>query len=266
MSSFTRRTVRAGLAAVAAASVLATAAPSWATSDSNVSAGSQASSRPGKNVFDHRGFVKPGSLSLNGSAKIVRAGGYGKGRVLRLTDGGFQQAGSAWSSAQIDPRRSFTTTFDVSLRGDGDGADGVAFVLQPGGLDALGGAGGGLGFSGQAPSVAVEFDIHRGSDDPDRNHVGVVNNGRPQTHLVTVRAPFALFGTPFRATVRYDAQARELTVWASPLSRTSSGEPLVKHGIDLATVLGADSTYVGFTGATGAETAVQDILRWQLSA
>jgi Legume lectin domain len=94
----------------------------------------------------------------------------------------------------------------------------------------------------------------------------VVANGHPETHLVTVRAPFALFGTPFRATVRYDAHAHELTVWASPLSRTSTGAPLVKHSIDLAAVLGSDRTYVGFTGATGAETAVQDVLRWRLSA
>jgi hypothetical protein len=217
----------------------------------------------GKAVADYPNFGNAGTLERNGTAAIARSGAT-KTRVLRLTNGGYRQAGSAWAPTAIDPHRSFTTTFEVSLHGKGPGADGFAFVLQNSGVRALGGSGGGLGYRGRTPSVEVEFDIFRNPGDPDGNHVAVVTNGHPEKHLVSAPVPFPMFGTPFAATVAYDAPTTTLSVWVHPIGAPAAGAPLLNRVINLGTVLGSTASYAGFTAGTGDISAVQDILSWQL--
>src|SRR4051812_6736375 len=60
----------------------------------------------------------PGRLSLNGTAMALPGG------RLRVTGGGFQQAGSAWSADQVDVSQSFGTTFRAFLHGRGSGNHG----------------------------------------------------------------------------------------------------------------------------------------------
>jgi hypothetical protein len=258
--------------ATAVVSVLAAGTPSRAV-EANVATGPRAGgyrvdppSPPETELISYPDFTAVDALSINGTATIARGAAPARRPVLRLTNGGFRQAGSAWSTTQIDSHRSFTTTFDVSLHYGSRGADGFAFVLQTAGPRALGGSGGGLGYRGRTPSVAVEFDIFRNPDDPDGNHVAVVKNGHPEAHLAAAAAPFRLFRTPFRAIVSYDASSHTLNVWVRPLSGTATASPLIRQSIDIGAVLGADSAYVGFTGSTGDLTAVQDILSWSVSA
>jgi len=63
-------------------------------------------------------------MTLNGSAKIA-------GSTLRLTDGGSNEAGSAFTDTQVDVATGFVSNFTVQLRnGTVPSADGMTFVLQ----------------------------------------------------------------------------------------------------------------------------------------
>ncbi|MEU8817592.1 L-type lectin-domain containing protein [Actinoplanes sp. NPDC048796] len=196
-------------------------------------------------------------FSLNGSASFVSASD-SPSSVLRLTGGGYRQAGSAWGGEQIDLTRSFETSFRVHLRGNAPGADGVAFLVQGVGPRALGGWGGGLGYRGIRPSVAVELDDFRNAGDADANHAGVVLRGNPDYHLSAAPVAPPLFGSPVDVRVGYDAGAHNLTV-------DVGGRRLISTGVDLAAEVGAGRAWVGFTGATGSTSSTQEILDWNLS-
>ena len=105
------------------------------------------------------GFAGMAGLALNGSARI-------HGPVLQLTRGEGHEAGSAFWSFPIDITH-FTARFEFqlipgTLNPLGGTADGFTFTIQgsPQGLIALGGGGGGLGYTGIANSVAVKFDLY----------------------------------------------------------------------------------------------------------
>jgi gliding motility-associated-like protein len=90
------------------------------------------------------------------------------------------QTGSVW----YDEPLNLTQPFDIELIisfgfADDPGADGAVFVLQNIGPNALGNAGGGMGYEGFAPSLGVEFDTFYNSNvgDPVFDHVAVVKNG-----------------------------------------------------------------------------------------
>src|SRR5262249_23087186 len=102
-------------------------------------------------IVDHSvGFASPGDLTPNGTTRFP-------GTVLELTSGQNGQAGSAFTSGKVD-LASFYTTFNFQFRaGSNPIADGIAFVIQGSGANALGGGGGGLGYSGITSSVAITY-------------------------------------------------------------------------------------------------------------
>ncbi|HEX5151839.1 MAG TPA: PKD domain-containing protein [Parafilimonas sp.] len=89
------------------------------------------------------------------------------------------QSGSIWNKNKIDLTKPFDYFFNVYLGcKDGDGADGIAFVLQPVSTS-LGSAGQGLGFGGIVPSLGVTIDTWQNYDDNDPyyDHVDIQANG-----------------------------------------------------------------------------------------
>ncbi len=208
------------------------------------------------------------TLSLNGTASVVPASATNQKRVLRLTDLGYRQAGSAWAPDKIKISKSFETKFKVYLHHNTakPGADGVAFLIQNIGSRALGGWGGGIGYRGIRPSVAVEFDTYQNTPDPSSNHLAVVLGGNPDQHLVAAEAGLPLFGRPFVARVVYDAPTRDLKVYVKALRAGSLEQLMIDQSVDLADQIGADSAWVGFTGATGNVTSKQDIYSWTVKA
>src|SRR5215470_13056678 len=75
-----------------------------------------------------------------------------------LTDDQNFLSGSVWNKYKIDLTQSFDFTFNVFLGcRDADGADGIAFVLQPIGTS-IGTFGGGLGYMGVSSSVGILID------------------------------------------------------------------------------------------------------------
>ncbi len=98
---------------------------------------------------------------------------------FRLTEAVNTQSGSVWNNAQIDLSDPFDFTFDVYLGDIPGGADGIAFVLQP--VSTLvGSTGGGLGYEGITPSLAMPIDTYNngaGQGDIVADHVAIMANG-----------------------------------------------------------------------------------------
>lgn len=252
-SSRFSRIVRGGLLSVLALGIATTSAPggAFAAGDGD----------PLINFSNFNGSSK--TLDRNGTADIIMPG-YLNQRILRLTTGGYRQAGSAWAKNKIDLSQSFESTFKVYLHHASPGADGIAFLVQTEGPRALGGWGGGLGYRGIKNSVAVEFDTFQNSPDPNNNHLAVVVGGNPDVHSVYGTPSIPLYGRPFDARVVYDADAKSLSVYVKPFR---SGEPeqlVITETIDLATAAGGSSAWVGFTGGTGTALSKQDIYSWSV--
>jgi hypothetical protein len=205
-------------------------------------------------------------LDRNGSADIITAPD-GQ-RILRLTPGGFRQAGSAWAKPKLDLTTSFDSWFKVYLHnGDtGTGADGIAFLVQSEGPRALGGWGGGLGFRGIRNSVAVEFDTFRNATDPSNNHVAVVLRGNPDFHAAIGEPSIPLYGEPFWAEVNYDAANHDVRIYVQSLQAGAEEELVLEATVDLSAEVGASSAWVGFTGATGGVYSKQDIYSWMVQS
>jgi hypothetical protein len=203
-------------------------------------------------------------LWRNGSADILTSAGRVHQRILRLTSGGYEQAGSAWSPHRINVSRSFESKFKVWLHHGEPGADGIAFLVQSEGPYALGGWGGGLGYRGVKPSVAVEFDTFQNTSDPSSNHLAVVLDGDPDHQLVSANPSIPLYGKPFDARVTYDADTRDLKVYVQALNAGATEQQVLDQTIDLSSQVGRSAAWVGFTGATGRALSKQDIYSWSV--
>lgn len=137
-------------------------------------------------------FSTPAGLQFNGvaAAPVVS----GSNQVLRITPStATHSAGSAWFTTQQSIAGGFTSVFQfqVTTSPESTAADGFAFVIQnspasgsTGGIFALGGAAGALGYgqagnpggdsgNGIQNSLAVEFDDFQNTWDPDGNHVAI---------------------------------------------------------------------------------------------
>lgn len=193
------------------------------------------------------------SVALVGSAKILQNGD------LQLTDGTPVQSGAAWLSQSLATDQSFTATFSFSLErfSFSPMADGIALAMQSSGTDAVGAAGGGIGYNGLG---AVGSLIQTYTN----NRAGLNVTG----HTVdTPDAPFALGSVRSltgNQTVSYNAAKKLLS-----LSGNFNGDGQIRiieysTEIDLAEKFGSHY-FLGFTGATGASTADQRITAFSVS-
>lgn len=148
-----------------------------------------------------------------------------------------------------------------SADGDGLGADGLTFTVQPN-ANTAGGGGGGIGYAGILNSVAVEFDTWNngaGAGDPDGNHVGVDLNGSIASVATASIGTRLNNGAIWFAWIDYNGSVLELR-----LNQVNVRPPVptLSSTVNLATVLGTTQAYVGFTSGTGAAFANHDILSW----
>ncbi|MEW6158777.1 MAG: hypothetical protein AB1813_15230, partial [Verrucomicrobiota bacterium] len=201
----------------------------------------------------------------------------GSSYVLRLTDN-FGQSGSAFLTDPISlaADASFSTMFSFQIdNNQNGGADGIAFVVQTV-SNTAGGAGGGLGYQGLPNSIGIEFDTWNngaGSGDFNASHIGVDINGNIAS-VASVPVNPVLDGNPnfggggggpvWYAWVDYDGATDQLEVRLS----TSNTRPVsadISYNVDLVSVLGQTSAFVGFTSGTGAASAHHDILSWEFN-
>lgn len=223
--------------------------------------------------------LRPTKFTLNGSAQVT---GSSTHPVLRLTEE-LGQAGSAFLTEPVDIQRGFNTSFAFQITDpegisdtDGQGADGITFVIQSVSDTAIGGAGGGIGYYniGDA-SLGVEFDSWYNPDigDVDGNHIGINLNSSISSVVSKSIPPSLINAVPARlnngavwfAWVDYDG--RQLQVRLSPTCDRPK-KALLAHRIssdELSTLLGGDTdVFIGFTSGTGSAGGNHDILCWNL--
>ncbi len=178
---------------------------------------------------------------------------YISGDEAVLTDALNAQFGAIWSNEQIDLNDDFLFETELFFGFNDGGADGIAFVLQA--LSSNEGVGGGgIGYQGIAPSLAVEFDTwYNGGTDPIVNdHIAVIRDGQTQV----LNAHFE-FMPPVDVGNIEDGQWHEAVFeWfgeAMNLKVTLDGVVVVDIVVDLINdIFGGESTlYWGFTSSTG---------------
>ena len=191
--------------------------------------------------------------------------------VLRLTNN-TGQSGSAFlkNAINLANQASFSTYFSFRISnplgisdGDGQGADGIVFVVQTV-SNTAGGAGGGIGYTGISKSVGVEFDTYDngpGLNDPDGNHIGIDLGGSFNGATASI-ATRMNNGADWFAWVDYNGNTKDIEVRLSQTNTRPTAATLTRNA-DLVTALGQTTAYVGFTSGTGAAGGFHDIVSWQ---
>jgi hypothetical protein len=180
--------------------------------------------------------------------------------VARLTDGGAGEAGSLYYNTPVGTG-AFSTTFTLRDQPVNGAADGLSFVMQadPRGRNALGGAGGGEGYAGVTNSIAVKFDLY--THNTHNPSTGLFLGGQSPDSNPALDVPLTGINLgshdPIQVTLSYDgATLTEMVTEAGHTAFTHS------YSLNLAQVIGGAAAYVGFSGGTGGETAIQDIVNW----
>lgn len=197
--------------------------------------------------------------TLNGSAVRNNCHCY------TLTPDDFTSSGSVWNNNKIDLTQSFTFTFNVFLGcTDENGADGIAFVLQPISTS-IGSTGEGLGFQNITPAVGVTLDTWQNSSntDPAYDHLAVQINGDLNHNTANnLAGPVPISAVSDNVEdckwhilkISWDAAAKKYAVYFDGALRLSVVKDFVK---DVFT--GDPRVYWGFTGATGGAKNLQQI-------
>jgi len=178
--------------------------------------------------------------------------------VLQLTDGSANEARSAWYKALV-PISTFTTDFSFQLQSAA--ADGFTFTIQNAGLDAVGAIGGGLGYQNIHSSVAIKFDLANNQGEGNSS-TGVYFDGAAPT-VPALPIPFTVnlhSGDIMHAHLTYNGAT--LIVFLSDTVTGASFQTTYPGTIDIPSIVGGNYAWVGFTGSTGRQTAVQNILSW----
>ncbi len=187
---------------------------------------------------------------------------------MQLTNNGYNQAGSAFyfNPTLID---AFATDFTLYLSSSSDAiplldiADGVTFTIQNTTPTALGDYGEALGYALIGQSVAIKFDLHDNTGEgPDSTGL-YINGAMPSSPSVNLAGTGIDLhsGDPIAVHISYNKYAgSELTMTltdAVTLATWSHSFP-----INIPSILGSTEGFMGFTGATGANTATQQVLNW----
>jgi gliding motility-associated-like protein len=182
-----------------------------------------------------------------------------------LTKDELWQSGSMWNINKINLNEPFDFKFNIYLGcADGDGADGIAFVLQPISTS-IGAQGGGLGYDGVNPSIGVLVDTWQNyeDNDPVYDHIAIHKNGIIDHSPTTdVAEPMPALGSGGNIE---DCQWHTLRISWDPsikhIKTQIDGIDRVEATIDMVTDIfsGNPMVFWGFTAATGGAKNLQKI-------
>ena len=180
------------------------------------------------------------------------------GNTLELTNGGSNEAGSAFYTTPVNIQ-SFTTDFTFQLTNPA--ADGFTFTIQNVGPGAWALTASSLGYAPIGESVAIKFDLYQNPGDASNNSTGIyVDGALPTGRAIDLTGSGINLhsGDKMDAHITYDGTTLNLTItdlvtlatWSHPFT------------INIPASVGGNTAYVGFTGGTGGLTATQQILSW----
>ncbi|BAT02220.1 L-type lectin-domain containing receptor kinase IX.1 [Oryza sativa Japonica Group] len=113
--------------------------------------------------------------------------------------------------------------------------------------------------------VAVEFDSHKNTWDPDGNHVGINIHSIVSVANVTWRSSIN-DGRIANAWVTYQANSRNLSVFLSYQDNPQfSGNSSLSYSVDLSKYL-PDKVSIGFSASTGKFVELHQILYWEFDS
>jgi hypothetical protein len=202
------------------------------------------------------------SLQVNGSASVV-------GGAATLTNN-FGQGGSIFATTK-QCVTNYHTIFDFQQTPvDGSpSADGVTFTVQNDsrGATALGAIGGALGYLfAISNSVASGLDYGFNNFGEGLNSLDLLQNGNALLGPFLNPSPIDFRNTDVKhVDETYDSSTKVLSVTITDTT-THLSYSHTYTGIDIPTIVGGTTAYVGFTGATGAFAATQKILDWTFTS
>ena len=190
------------------------------------------------------------ALQFNGNAAL-------SGTSIELTDGGTNEAGSAYYGTPVNIQ-TFTTDFNFQLTNAN--ADGFTFTIQNGAPTALGASGGSLGYAGIGASVAVKFDLFNNRGEGPNSTGIYVDGASPNLPAIDLTSSGINLhsGDKMDAHIAYDGTTLTLTI-TDLVTMATFSHPFT---INIPAAVGANTAYIGFTGGTGGTSAVQQILNW----
>lgn len=240
--------------------------------------------------FTYNGFSNTTGLTFVGDATTAVTS---DGTVLRVTPATGGQSGAVYSTSAftLGANATFSTQFQFRFTDPGgqDPADGITFVLaaSPTGL---GSGGVGMGYAGVPNSVAIEFDTYNNAgfglgdnDGNSSNHVAIDTDGNlTNTALANVygngscgftngspaQNPNTVDGCMSNGhlwTVDMSYNGTNLTVGLRDPSESLDFIAINSYAINIASYLGTNNAYVGFTAGTGAGWENHDIVNWTFS-
>jgi len=185
---------------------------------------------------------------VNGSALQLSCNCY------RLTQAINTQSGSVWNENMISLNDPFDFAFNVYLGANDGGADGIAFMLQPISTS-IGSTGGGLGYEGISPSLAIEIDTYQNGWDPSFDHIALMSNGVVSHNTVNnLAGPVTALASG--GNIEDATEHLMRVVWApatNTLSVYMDGDLRLDQTTDFVnTIFGGDpEVFWGFTASTG---------------
>jgi hypothetical protein len=241
-------------------------------------------------VVSYPDFSNTAGLTMIGSASTAVTS---DGTVLRVTPASGNSTGAAYSTSSITlgSNATFSTSFQFRFTNPGgwDPADGIVFILAAN-TSGIGGAGVGMGYAGVPHSVGIEFDTYNNAgyglgnnDGSSSNHVSIDTNGSLTNTAITnvygngscgftngypaqndhTVAGCMSNGNLWTVNIGYDGSA--LSVDLLDPAEGYAFNAISNFAIDIASILGTNSAYVGFTAGTGAGWENHDIVNWQFA-
>ncbi len=197
------------------------------------------------------------SVAVNGDASFDDFS-----KIFTLTNDEAGKTGGVTFNSKIDLTHSFNINFELFLGAKAQGADGLAFVLHndPGGVAALAAGGGYLGAYGLQNGLAIEFDTYQNAGPfrdakGDRTSIASTALGVAAADL-SPQVSLGDFtdGKWHQVGVHWDVDTQTLAYWVDG-NRTGSlsGDIVSKY------LGGGSEAFLGFTGATGGATGIQQL-------
>ena len=208
-------------------------------------------------------FSNATGLTFNGISVL-------NGAALQLSSSsqGYQ-AGSAWYATPVNIA-AFTTDFNFQLVNAV--ADGMTFTIQGQGPSAIGPSGGGLGYGAAYPggpvgitnSIAVKFDLYNNNGEGSDSTGFYTNGVSPTTPAIDMTASGVnpAIGDVMHAHLTYDGTTLVLLL----TDTTTSASFTTSTAVNIPTLVGSSTAYVGFTAGVGGYSATQNILNWTFTS